>query len=288
MSKIAIVADSTCDIPPNLLEKYGIYIVPLHLLWGQDDLLDGPDISAASFYDRLMTDPRQPTTSAPSIGEFVEVFKQAQADGAEEIVVFTLSQGMSSTYNTAQMAANSVDIPITLHDTASTSMASGWQVLRAAQVRDAGSSVADIIAAAQTIKDNSVVLLCVDTLEYLHRGGRIGGAAKWIGSMLDAKPLLWSNLETGMVEPLKTVLTWERAVETLFETFFQRAGAISQTAPLHVAVIHAASEDEAEMLAKRIRQREQTERVLISPGSPVLGMHTGPGTLALCGYVELK
>lgn len=288
MPNIAIVADSTCDIPADLREKHNIYVVPLHLIWGQEDLLDGPDLTATDFYNRLVTDSTQPSTSAPSVGEFVTVFESARRDGAEEILTLTLSKGLSSTYTAAQLAIAEVGFPIQLRHTGSTSMGGGWQVLRAAQTAQQGAKMEEIIARVEEVRRNSVVLLSVDTLEYLHRGGRIGGAAKWIGTMLNLKPLLRSNLESGEVEPVKAVRTRPTAINTLYNTFLAKVQDISVKAPVHAAVIHAAAESEANTLAERLGSIAQIEEALVLPGSPVLGMHTGPGTLAICGYVETE
>ncbi len=288
MAKIAIIADSTCDIPQFLREKHNIYVVPLHLLWGSQDLLDGPDLSAEDFYTRLMIDPVQPSTSAPSIGEFIAVFEQARADGADGIILVTLSKELSSTYSTAQIAIEQVNYPVHLWDTGSTSMGGGWQTLRAAEARDKGAGREELLGRMAAIKQSSVVYLSVDTLDYLHRGGRIGGAAKWIGTMLNLKPLLRSNLSEGTVEPIRAVRTRTKAIDALFDTFVEQAQAISQTALIHVAIVHAAAETEARALEKRLRKIRQVDELMVVPGSPVLGMHTGPGTLALCGYVDIQ
>jgi DegV family protein with EDD domain len=147
--KIALITDSTCDLPDNLLREYDIGMVPLMVIWGTEELRDQVDIKSTEFYERLISDPIHPTTSQPSPAAFAQAVHDAKEDGAEEAVILTISSGMSSTYQAARQIENRVDIPVHIVDSKANSMSLGWQVLAAARAREEGGDAAAMITAAR-------------------------------------------------------------------------------------------------------------------------------------------
>ncbi|MCB9452763.1 MAG: DegV family protein [Anaerolineaceae bacterium] len=277
---IAIITDSTCDLPDEIIAEYTIQVVPLQLIWGTQTLRDRFDIDAEDFYRRLVSDPVHPTTSQPSPADFVTALRQAQADGAQEAIIFTISGQMSNTYNSARLAESMVDFPVHVVDSKANSMSLGWQLLAAARVRDARGSAADIIAAAERVRSHTSTVLYVDTLEYLQKGGRISLAARWVGTILDLKPLLHVDHRTGKIEPHSRARTRRQALDKMYTTFFSQ---LDTSQPLHVAIMHSGTLDLAHEIAERIRQEYHPVETVIAVTSPVMGVHTGPGALALCG-----
>ncbi|HTP07132.1 MAG TPA: DegV family protein [Anaerolineae bacterium] len=284
---IAIIADSTCDIPAELLERYHIDVIPQLIIWGNQELRDRVDIQPAEFYQRLTTASQLPTTSQPTVKSFSEHYQAAQAAGATDIVVLTVSSAMSGTYQTALQVAQLVEVPVHVFDAKGPTMSLGWQALAAARAREAGADLAGIIAVADRVRQTVVQFVYLDTLEYLYRGGRIGNATRFIGALLDLKPLVEINHATGLVEGADRVRTRRKGVETLYQRFFEKfAAAIVAQRPLHIAVLHGGVPEEAALLAERIQREYQPAELLINITGPVLGLHTGPRALALCGYFE--
>lgn len=281
--KIALITDSACDIPDELVKQHAIDVVPLYVIWGQQELRDRIDIQPKAFYERIVTDPVHPKTSQPAPQDFVVALRQAEQSGADEALVVTISGGMSSTYASAHQAAEMVDIPVKIVDSKANSMSLGWQVLAAARAREAGGDIDAMMRAMDKVRKHLVTLLYVDTLEYLHRGGRIGAAAKWIGQTLDLRPHLYVDHTTGKIEPGERIHTRARAIEKLYQNFFSQ---MDTGKPLRVAIVHGNVTDDAKALAERITKDYAPIELVIGMTSPVMGVHTGPGALALCGYWE--
>lgn len=280
---IALITDSTCDIPQPLRERYAIDVVPLSIIWGDEQLREGIDISPEAFYQRLATDPVHPTTSQPTPQDFLTAYQQAAQHGAQEIVVVTISTAMSGTHESARLAASMIDVPVHLVDSRSNSMSLGWQVLAAARAREAGGNVDAMIAATDSARESMVFIIALDTLEYLHKGGRIGTASAFIGTLLNFKPQIFVDHETGMVAAGRRTRTRKRALRALYDDFFAQ---IDTSKTMHIAVLHNAALPDAEAIAARVREEFAPEELLISIVSPVLGVHTGPRAVALCGYTE--
>lgn len=279
--KIALIVDSTSDLPEAKLREYHIGVVPLMVVWGAEELRDQIDIKPTAFYERLVSDPVHPTTSQPPPSAFVQAVHQAKENGAQEAVIFTISSGMSSTYQAAKQIETLVDIPVHIVDSKANSMSLGWQLLAAARAREEGGDTAAMLTAADRVRENLVTLLYVDTLEYLHRGGRISGAAKWVGTALQLKPQLYVDHHTGEIKLAARTRTRSKAIEALYQNFFQQ---LDVSKPLHVAVMHGNISEEAQRIADRIQQEYAPVELVVSLTSPVMGIHTGPGAIALCGY----
>ncbi len=281
--KTALITDSTCDIPADWLQKYDIVKVPLTIVWNNETYLDGIDITAEEFYKRLEEDPNPPTTSQPAPQEFVDRFDEAQAKGFDQIVVMTISGAMSGTYQAASQAAENSPIPVRVIDSRSNSMGLGWQVINAARTRDAGGDMNAMIAAAEKVRSKLVYYISLDTIKYLDRGGRIGDAVKLLNSVIKIKPLILVNHTTGTVGASLPARSRSSAIEGLVKQFFKH---VNTDFPLHITVLHNAALNEAEALAERVRLEFNPAELFISIVSPILGVHTGPRAIALCGYSE--
>jgi len=282
-NKIGIITDSTCDIPELLLEQYGIIVVPHIIIWGNEQFRDRVELQPREFYERLVTDPQRPTSSQAGVPDFLQACETAAARGAKEAIILTVSSAMSGAFQMAQNAAKLARIPVSVVDGKGPTMSLGWQVLAAARARDAGAEVSSILNYVEQLKKRLVQFVAMDTLEYLQKGGRIGDAVKWVGGLLQVKPLVSINHQTGLVEPVSLSRTHKSLVETMYRKFFERLGAKNN---LHVAVLHGNIAEEAEALAERIRAEYNPIELLQNITGPVLGINTVPGALALCGYAE--
>ena len=280
---LAIITDSTCDIPEAMIERFGIIVVSHVIIWGEEQFRDRVDLKPQEFYQRLREDDRRPTTAQAGVGDFIEAIEQAQSQGATEALILTVSSAMSGAYNMAKTAAEGAEIPVLVVDSKGPSMSLGWQVLAAARARDEGADMSEILARVNRVREKMVQVVAMETLEYLQTGGRIGEAAKWVGSVLKVKPVVAINHEKGVVTPAGLARTHSAAVETLFTKF---RNALGEAGPAHIAVLHGNAAEEAQSLAERVRETFDPEEILINITGPVLGINTGPGALALCGYRE--
>lgn len=280
---IGIVTDSTCDIPENLINQYGITIVPQYIIWGDKEYKDRFDLTSLEFYQRLEKDKTRPTTSQASVNDFKEVYDDLHHRGITEVIVLTVSSAMSGTFQMAKNAAKLVDFPVSVVDSKGPTMTLGWQVLAAARAREMGDDVKTILEKIDQVRKRLVQFVAMDTLEYLQKGGRIGGAVKWVGGLLQVKPLVSINHETGLVEAVSIARTQKALIENMYKKFFQK---LDLTKKLHIAVLHGNALDKGEELAQRIQNEFNPIELIINITGPVLGLNTGPGALALCGYYE--
>jgi len=284
MSKrIALVTDSTCDIPAEWIQQYEIQVVPLTVIFGDQQFLDGVDLTAEQFYERLPKEKRHPTTSQPSSQAFIEAYRQAASSGAQEILVITISSAMSGTIESARRAAQESPIPVHVIDGKNNSMGLGWQVIAAARAQEAGGGLEAMLSVAEQVRQDMVYYVSLDTMEYLSRGGRIGGATRFLESFLHIKPLIYVRPETGVVAPSIPARSRAGAIEGLYREFFRH---FPPARPLHIAVLHNNALPEAQALAERVQREHSPRELFITIVSPVLGVHTGPRAIALCGYAE--
>lgn len=279
--KIAVVTDSTAHIPEEALDGMSIPVIPLWLIWGDERFRDGVDIDPPTFYRRLPDSNIFPTTSQPSAGEFADFFRQAGA-GADAIVGIFISSKLSGTVPNAQAArAQLPELTIRIVDSLSTSMSLGFIVLAAARAAAAGRSLDEVVAVAEEIRDRVHILFAVDTLEYLHRGGRIGGAKRLLGTALNIKPLL--HLEEGRVEPLAQVRTKRKAVARMLEVAEER---LDGKRVAGASVLDIDNPTEGDAVAEQVKERFGISIVYRTGVSPVVGAHAGPGTVGICFYAE--
>jgi len=236
------------------------------------------------FYERIENDPQQPTTSQPTIEDFYRAYMRAIEKGATEIVCITISNAMSGTFQMAINAARMVGVPVHVIDSKGNTMMLGWQVIAAARAAEAGKSVQEVLQAVEAVHQNIVLYVGLDTISYLAKGGRIGDAMSWLSNTLSIKPLVAVSRESGKVTPVALYRTHKTVVEGLYKKFTSALG--QQVGKLHIAVMHGNALEEAEKLAARLREELKPAELFINITGPVLGLHTGPGALALCGYTE--
>jgi len=282
MPGIRIVTDSTGYIPTELIRKYGIHVAPQTLIWGEETLRDGIDILPDAFYERLKTASVMPTTSQATVAEFVEVYEKAVAEG-RPVLAILISSKLSGTISSAVQAKELVPAAqVEIIDSYATSMAMGYQVLAAARAAEAGKGFADVVALARQAVDKTGVVFVVDTLEFLHRGGRIGGAAKLLGTALNLKPVL--ELREGRLEPVEKIRTKAKAVDRMLDIVEER---VKGKPNLRLAAIQAGAKDEARALLDKAVARLQPIESMVVEASPVVGTHAGPGTVGLAYCTDL-
>ena len=204
-------------------------------------------------------------------------------DGAEEIIVLTVSAAMSGDYQSALNAAKISPVPVHVVDSKGPTMSLGWQTLAAARSVAEGLDSETVLQWVDQVRQNLAQFVAMDTMEYLQRGGRLGSAVKWVGTLMNIKPLVQINHKTGLVEAVSIARTHRSLVEMLYQKFFEK---MKPGGRLHIAVLHGNVPEEAKALAERIQAEYHPEELLINLTGPVLGINTGPRALALAGYWE--
>ena len=276
MSKVAIVTDSTAYIPKDLVEKHQITVVAQVLIWGEETLCDDVDIRPKEFYTRLAEAEIMPTTSQATPADFKEVFEKLHGEG-KEILAILISDGLSKTVNSANLAKQMVpEAKIRILNSTTTSMELGFHVLTAARAAANGASLEECEAAAIDTQKNSGIIFVVDTLEFLHRGGRIGGASRFLGTALQLKPLL--EIIDGKIEGLEKIRTKKKAYKRVKEIILER---VAGKENIRLAPLHANAVDDAKALLDAIDGEVNVAEVIFSEVSPVIGSHTGPGTVGI-------
>ncbi|RPJ49840.1 MAG: DegV family protein [Chloroflexi bacterium] len=279
MGKVALVTDSTATIPVELSQGLSISVVPLQVIWGSDTYRDSIDIQPTEFYQRLKNSKVTPSTSQPSPAAFAETYTRLLDEGYEILSVH-ISSKLSGTVDSAIQARQ--DFPgasIELVDSQTTSMGMGYPIVTAARAAAHGASLQECKALVEKGCANSGLFFAVSTLEYLHRGGRIGGAAAFLGTALNLKPIL--ELRNGRIEAVERVRTMNKAIDRLLDVYSQKIG---NRRPLQITGLHANAPEEARLLLERALQRFNVSEVsesVLAEVSPVLGTHTGPGTIGL-------
>ena len=280
MPRTVIVTDSTASIPPEQAEARGIVVVPLQVVIGAQVYDEGIGGATPELVAKALADFVPVSTSRPNPATMAEVYERLAREGADEIISIHLSGEMSGTFESAQLAARQVEVPVTCIDSRQVGAATGYAALSAADTLDAGGTAAE---AAQAARDRAAVatsLFYVDTLEYLRRGGRIGAAAAILGGALSVKPLL--RITDGKVANLERVRTGARALARLEDLAVEAAGA----SPVDVYVAHLANADRAELLASKLTARLTDNlggcAIWCGELGAVLGAHVGPGMVAVC------
>ena len=282
MTNIAIVTDSLASMPEDLVKEYDIKVAPQVLIWGEETFLDGVDITPSEFYARLETAEVMPTTSQATITSFKEIFEPLVADG-RQIVVIVGSTKLTATMNSAEQAkAMFPEATIEIIDSLGVAMSLGFQVLAAARAVEKGKSYQEVVAIARQAKEHTGVMFAVDTLEFLHRGGRIGGASRLLGTALNLKPLL--ELCDGRVEPVEKIRTKAKARARLLDLIEKQ---LSGKPQVRLSSVHAGAEEEARELMDKATKRCNPVETFYSEVSPVVGTHAGPGTVGLAYCTDL-
>jgi DegV family protein with EDD domain len=275
------VTDSCAYIPTELVDRYGIHVVPVYLIMGDRSWRDGVDIDPPAFYELLRTSPDFPKTSQPNVADFRDLFRKlaAEVDGIAAVLV---SSKLSGTIDSAAAAAAELPgVPIEIVDSQAASMAQGYPVLAAARAAADGEDLATVAAAAREFVGRTQMYFVLGTLEYLHRGGRIGNVSKLIGSILDLKPVL--EFREGMIEAVARVRTRRKALEKVYELM---EGHVSPGDRIYLSIINVAAREEAAEFGAELIARFAPVEVLEVETSPAIGAHAGPGTVGVAFYVE--
>lgn len=280
---IAIIADSTCDIPHDLILEYGIGVVPHYVIWGDHEYRDRVNLQPGEFYERLEKESIRPTTAQATESDFKVAYTEALQKGALEIVVLTVSSAMSGAYQMALNAARNFGIPVHVIDSKGPTMTLGWQTLAAARLAETGGDVMAILKKVNQVRRSLTQIVGMNTMEFLKSGGRIGGAAIWLGAHLQIKPVVSINHTTGLVEPEGLARTHNHMMDLVFQKFVEKMGGKK---PDRVAVLHGNSPEDAQSMAERVQAEFSPMELLINITGPVLGINTGPRAIALCGYAE--
>jgi DegV family protein with EDD domain len=278
MSKIAIVTDSTSFLPAELIKKHNITVAPLILIWDKQTFQDGVDIQPSEFYTRLNSAKTMPSSSQTSPATMQSIF-QNLVDKGYDVVGLFISSKLSGTVQSAMQGKEMMGAAgekVTVIDSLATSVNLGLIVLAAARAAESGVNLNECIAITEKTCKNSGVFFAVDTLEFLHRGGRIGGAQRFVGSMLNLKPIL--ALEEGKVEGVERIRTKSKAHERVIELI---ADKVKGKSNIRLAIAHANASADAKAMLDDAAKRLGPIETIFTEVSPVVGAHTGPGTVAL-------
>lgn len=283
MNKVAVVTDSTTAIPDSIAREHNLTIVPLNLIWDGESYLDGIEITPVEFYERLVKSNTMPTTSQPSVGMFVETFRKL-IDQGYDILTIVISTKLSGTYLSAIQAA--ADFPrnrITVIDSLQGSMPLSLAVLMTAQAAQRGATLLECTNLAKDLCKRVRTLFIVDTLEFLHKGGRIGGAARLIGTALKMKPIL--EIKDGEIDSLEKVRTFKKATERVFQIAESELG--KQGTIDYLGIVTANAPQVGDEFLNMAHQRFHVRNEFVGLISPVIGAHVGPGTLGFV-YIPAK
>ncbi len=281
MSKVAIVTDSTAYLPAKYVEDLNIKVIPLQVVWGQETFRDGIDIQPSAFYNRLQISDTMPTTSQPSAANFKSVFESLLADGFDVLAIL-ISSELSGTVASAEQAKLMLpNATIEIIDSKCTTSELCFHVIEAGRAVADGADLETCKHRALSARQRSGVVFAVDTLEFLHKGGRIGGARRLLGTVLNIKPIL--ELKDGRIDAVEQVRTRRKARNRLLELVQER----TQGNDLQfLGVSHASAPEDASELLGKAQDLLFFKETLLVDLSPVIGTHVGPGTLSIAYMVE--
>ncbi len=270
---VKIVTDSTSDIPPEVALELGVTIVPLTLLVGDESYRDGMDITPQEFYKRLPTLEKLPTTSQPPPGLFLQAYEELTGEGFE-VVSIHLSSKLSGTYANAVVASqNFLNGQVRVIDTKQVSAGIAFLVQKAVEMARKGSGAAEIEAEVKEVSNRIQIYATFDTLEYLKKGGRVGGMKALMGSLLGIKPVI--QVKNGEVQPLEQIRTRNKALHRMAE-IVKKQGKLER-----LAILHGDDEEGAREMANLLADTFPLNEMYISLIGPVVGTHTGPRTIGV-------
>lgn len=285
MRRLVVVTDSTANLPSEVVQAHDIPVIPLNIHWGGEQYIEGVTIDPETFYRWLEERPELPKTSQPSAGAFIEFFQQA-ADAADvdTVLGIFISGELSGTIASAYQAREALaslrpDLRIEIWDSRSVSMGTGLQVLVAARAAREGKSLEETLALLGRCQENLHVIFAVDSLENLYRGGRIGGAARLLGTALNLKPVL--GIIEGRVEPLEKVRSRRRSLRRIVALAEERLGG---RRPTELSLIYTDLDSVVMWFKELIEERLAPEKLYTSMLTPVVGTHGGPGTIGIAFY----
>lgn len=268
---IKIVTDSTCDLPPSLIEEWGITVIPLYINFKEDSYLDGVDITRVEFYEALAEVEESPTTAVPGVDAFGKVYQRLADQGAEEILSIHISSALSATPEVVQKAAENAPIPVRVMDSGQLSLGVGFQALRAAEMAAEGKDMARIVEVLKEESKRTYVFAALDTLKYLRKSGRMNPFIAGIGSLLDVKPILRMNQGKPSSE---LVRTRKKSLQRVVDH-------VRELAPIQeIALVHCNAPREAEALWEELKTFVSDQHHPLSViVTPVIGSHIGPGAV---------
>lgn len=271
---VRIVTDSACDLDEELADRHHITIVPLTIRFGAEELVDRRDLSTEDFWRRCRTSAQLPETAAPSPGAFAAAFASAADAGADGIACLTLSAGVSATYQAARTAADTFDrVPVEVIDTRSLTLGQGLLCLAAAEAAGSGADLAEVDRLVGDLIGRTRVYGTLATLDHLQRGGRIGGAAALLGSLLSIKPVI--QVKDGVVAEESKQRTRSRSLDYLI-------GKVEDDAPLDRLAVANGAADDFDQVVARLRKVEVAHEIVVGDLGPVVGTHAGPGAIGVC------
>lgn len=279
--RIAVIADSCTDVPVDFAAEHGVHVIPLHINYEHESYLDRVDIQPEEVYARMPGE--IPTTSTPTPAEVSAAFDAVAAEGFTHVVAVTISSGLSATCDLVRsIAAGRADLTTEVVDTKNIGFGAGFSVILAAQLVEAGLSFSEVCARVEAAAKRAQVFFCVDTLDYLRAGGRIGAAAYAIGSRLDVRPIITCN-EEGVYVPVAKAHGRKASLKKTLQLVEKRALELREQGAqeLRLAVVHAAAEDEARGLEAKLREMFPGVDILFGQLSPALVVHTGPKMIGL-------
>lgn len=270
---VQVITDSAADLPRELAISLDIRVVPLTVTFGNESFADGVDIAPAEFLDRLRRSHALPTTSQPTAGAFRSAFQTAMDEG-KDVVCVTLSSGLSGTWNAARLGVGDLpDDRIRVIDSQSATMQEGWVAIEAVRAAQRGASLDAVVTAAESAIPRASCLACLQTLDYLHKGGRIGAASRLIGTALAIKPIL--GVRDGIVHPVAKVRTWRKALGRMIEM------ANEQGELQDIAVLHGDNERDAHDVAGQLAQSQPNASILVDWCGSTILTYAGPGAIGI-------
>jgi DegV family protein with EDD domain len=276
MPRVAIITDSTVNLPENIVQANSLTVLPQVLIWNGETYEDGVDISPSEFYERLKDAKQMPSTSQVTPKSFLGAYKKLLEED-HEILSILIAEKLSGTIPSAVQAKESFPgAPIEIVDSWTTSLAMGFVVLAVAEAAKKGASLQECKALAEEARQLVGVVFAVDTLEFLHRGGRIGGGSRFLGTALNIKPIL--EVVDGRVEAVERVRTRSKSLTRLVELAQER---VNGRKPLRLASLHANASDDALELLSQASNTMDSVQTILSEVSPVIGTHAGPGVVGL-------
>lgn len=275
--KIAILVDSCLDVPAKLIEKYNMYVAPLKIIYKDREYSDGVDITADEVYAGLTKE--IPTTSLPEGEKIQELFNQIKSDGYEKVLAVSISSGISGTYNAIRVIGEQQEgLEVYALDTKNIGIGSGFNAIQAAEYIEEGMEWDDLIKTVSANIFNSKVFFVVSTLEYLQKGGRIGLVASVLASSLNLKPIISCN-EDGIYYTVAKVVGRKRSIKKTIEL---AENFIGDHKDYNLGIVHGAAEEEANEIKEYLIKELPNAKVFVEGQiSPVLGVHTGPGTIGI-------
>jgi DegV family protein with EDD domain len=278
-NQVLVITDSSASLPESLRDELNIQVIPLWLIWDDDCYQDGVDINPEDFYQRLRTSKSLPSSTQPTVEEFKELYSNL-GEICCGVVCVLASSKISGTVESAQAASNQMpEIPVKIVDSGFSAMGQGLIVAQAARAAMAGKPLEEVVSTAEQTRKETSLLFVVDTLEFLHKGGRIGGAKRLLGTALNIKPIL--HFEGGLIQPLSQTRTKKKGVQELLDIAGDRLGSRKMA---EAAIVNVDCFEEGQSLLKQVKKRFNPPLVHISDVSPVVGTHVGPGGLGLAFY----